>query len=119
MDFENNDNWQNDKNIDSELVLILFSDCVSFYLNLFILFSLVYNMTVIIQFFFGNVYFNFNLNDNLFDFIQNVENKLSKKLLKYNGLFSDSSDSLVDFPSDSSSEKDCWVSVKSSSSRSS
>ena len=63
-------------------------------------------MTVIIQFFFGNVYFNFNLNDNLFDFIQNVENKLSKKLLKYNGLFSDSSDS------DSSSETDSSSSDK-------
>ena len=86
-------------------------DIINFFINFFILFSLFYNASIMIKVvydkgYFANIYIY--LNNKSFHFITNLQSGLSKKLLKYNGLFSDSdssaeSSSSVDSSSDTES----------------
>ena len=108
MNFENIENIENIEN-DNKIIdvnLALFSEGVSFYFNCFILISFFYNISIIFHFLYDNEHFHhiyIYLNNNLFVFITNFQNELSKKLLKYNGLISDS-ESSSDSDSDTSSD---------------
>lgn len=80
-------------------------DIINFFINWVVLFSLFYNASIFVKVvynkgYFGNIYIY--LNNKTFHFITNLQTGLSKKLLKYNGLFSDS-DSSVDSSSDTES----------------
>ena len=108
MNFENIENIENIEN-DNKIIdvnLALFSEGVSFYFNCFILISFFYNISIIFHFLYDNEHFHhiyIYLNNNLFVFITNFQNELSNKLLKYNGLISDS-ESSSDSDSDTSSD---------------
>lgn len=89
-------------------------DIINFFITWFVLCSLFYNASFFVKVIydkghFGNVYIY--LNNNLFHFITDLQHRLSKKLLKYNGHFSDfdtsssdSSSETSDLVSDSASE---------------
>jgi hypothetical protein len=86
-------------------------DIINFFINWVILFSLFYNASIVLKIVYdkgyvGNIYIY--LNNKVFHFITNLQSGLSKKLLKYNGLFSDSDSSAEsDYSSvDSSSDTD-------------
>ena len=79
-------------------------DIINFFITWTVLCSLFYNASIVVKVvydkgYFGNVYIY--LNNNLFHFIIDLQSRLSKKLLKYNGHFYDS-----DASSDASSELD-------------
>jgi len=70
----------------------MFLDSINFFINFFFMFSLFYNASIVVEFlyekgYFGNVYAY--LNNNFFHFITDLQSRLSKKLLTYNGHFSD------------------------------
>ena len=108
-------------------------DSINFFINFFIMFSLFYNASVVVKFFYDKghlVHMYIYLNNNFYsctnfitNFIIKFEKKLSKKLLIYNGLYDDfynsSSSSSADSSSDSSSDSESPESPDSSNSNSS
>ena len=83
-------------------------DSINFFINFFIMFSLFYNASFVVQFLYNKRHMYIYLNNNFYscmDFIIKFEKKLSKKLLIYNGLYDDFSNSdSSDSESSSSSE---------------
>ena len=82
-------------------------DIINFFITWTVLCSLCYNAAFVVKVvynkgYFGNVYIY--LNNNLFHFITDLQSRLSEKLLKYNGHFSDFDTSDSDVSSDESSE---------------
>lgn len=82
-------------------------DIINFFITWIVLCGLFYNATFFVKVvydkgYFSNVYIY--LNNNLFHFIIDLQRRLSKKLLKYNGHFSDFDSSSDDSSETSSSE---------------
>ena len=99
----------------------MISDIINFFITCTVLCSLCYNASFVVKVVYNKGYFSnvyIYLNNNLFHFIIDLQSRLSKKLLKYNGHFSDfdtssdaSSESSSETSSETSSESDLAVVV--------